>query len=179
MLTTVSEGQRSFAMSEQNLYWYAIYTIPRWEKKVSKILDDHGIENYCPLHKVVKQWSDRKKTITEPLFKSYVFVRISDHNKWSLKQIHGIINFVYWLGKPAVVKDVEIVTIKKFLNEFNEVTVEEKIISPTSRVKIEAGLLMNYEGLVLEVLGNKAKVRIESLGLVLVASIEKKNLTII
>jgi hypothetical protein len=48
--------------------WYAVYTRPRWEKKVAEILTDKKIENYCPLNKVVRQWSDRKKIVHEPLF---------------------------------------------------------------------------------------------------------------
>ena len=108
-------------MEKDDLHWFAVYTKPRWEKKVAGILDNNGIENYCPLNKVVKQWSDRKKVILEPLFKSYVFVRVKDSEKWDLKNINGILNFVYWLGKPARIKEEDIFTIKKFLNEFSDV----------------------------------------------------------
>ena len=72
----MTEGEQRYIMEKDDLHWFAVYTKPRWEKKVSGILDDNGIENYCPLNKVVKQWSDRKKVILEPLFKSYVFVRV-------------------------------------------------------------------------------------------------------
>ena len=48
--------------------WYAVYTRPKWEKKVAELLSRKRIENYCPLNKSIKQWSDRKKTIFEPLF---------------------------------------------------------------------------------------------------------------
>ena len=58
--------------------WYAVYTKPRWEKKVNSLLLQKGIEVYCPLNKVRRKWSDRIKTIEEPLFKSYVFVKIKD-----------------------------------------------------------------------------------------------------
>ncbi|MBL0358846.1 MAG: UpxY family transcription antiterminator [Chitinophagaceae bacterium] len=63
-----------------------MYTKPRWEKKVACLLDEKGIENYCPLNKVVKQWSDRKKVVLEPVFKSYVFVKILEDKKWDLKK---------------------------------------------------------------------------------------------
>jgi len=88
-------------MSENNLYWFAVYTRPRWEKKVVKLLNEKGIENYCPLNKVVKQWSDRKKVVLEPIFKSYIFVRVTEEDKWDLKKINGILNFVYWLGSGS------------------------------------------------------------------------------
>ena len=82
-------------MPENKLYWFAVYTKPRWEKKVARLLDEQGIENYCPLNKVVKQWSDRKKVVLEPLFKSYVFVRVAEEQKWELKKINGILNFIF------------------------------------------------------------------------------------
>ncbi len=159
------------------LNWYAVYTKPRWEKKVAKLLDEKGIENYCPLNKVVKQWSDRKKVVMEPIFKSYVFVRVEDKDKFELKNISGILNFVYWLGKPAIVRDQDIDTIRKFLNEFGEVTVSEiDQFKVNAKVRVKQGIMMNYQGLLVEVMGNKAKVRIESMGIYLFAQFDKKNL---
>jgi transcription antitermination factor NusG len=162
-------------MSTNNLYWFAVYTRPRWEKKVVKLLEEKGIENYCPLNKVVKQWSDRKKTVFEPIFKSYVFVRISEDDKWNLKKINGVLNFVYWLGKPAHIRDEEIDIIKKFLNEFSEITIEQEL-EVNSKVRIKQGVLMNYQGILLEISGNRAKIKIESMGLQLSAHFDKKNI---
>jgi transcription antitermination factor NusG len=164
-------------MTEDNLYWYALYTKPRWEKKVAKLLEEKGIENYCPLNKIIKQWSDRKKVVMEPIFKSYVFVRISDKNKWELKKVNGVLNFVFWLGKPAIIKDQEIITIKKFLDEFSDVNVEEVgTLKINATVRIKHGIMMNYRGILIEVLGSRAKVRIESMGIQLDAQFDKKNL---
>jgi transcription antitermination factor NusG len=93
--------------------WYALYTKPRWEKKVHRVLQLKGVESYCPLNKVRKKWSDRIKVIEEPLFKSYLFVRLDEADKTKVRYVDGVLNFVYWNGKPAVVKDEEIVEIKK------------------------------------------------------------------
>ena len=167
-------------MSENKLNWYAVYTKPRWEKKVAKLLDEKGIENYCPLNKVIKQWSDRRKVVLEPIFKSYVFVKIADINKWDLKKVNGILNFVYWLGKPAVIKDEEINTIRKFLNEFSDVQVEEiSQLKVNAKVRIRQGVMMNYHGLLIELSGNRAKVKIDSMGVSLNAHFDKKNLELI
>src|SRR5690348_11347756 len=95
--------------------WYAIYTKHRWEKKVSGLLVQKGIESYCPPNKVRRRWSDRMKTIEEPLFKSYVFVRVADAARTAVRMTDGVINFVYWNGKPALIKDKEITAIKRFL----------------------------------------------------------------
>ncbi len=162
-------------MSINNTYWYAVYTRPRWEKKVASLLADKSIEHYCPLNKVQRQWSDRKKTVLEPLFKGYVFVQIDEARKWDLLNINGIVNYVYWLGKPARIHDSEIATIRKFLHEFSDVEVQDTNIEVNKKVRIKQGLLMNYQGILLELNGNKALVKIESMGIQLSAVFEKKN----
>lgn len=156
-----------------------MYTKPRWEKKVASLLLEKGIENYCPINKVTRQWSDRKKVVIEPVFKGYVFVKVEDAKKWEVKSVNGILNFVYWLGKPAVIRDEEIDIIRKFLNEFNDVQVESKGFVVNSEVRIKQGVLMNYNGIVIEVLGNRAVVKIDTLDLQLSAHFDKKNLELI
>jgi transcription antitermination factor NusG len=103
-----------------NSRWYAIYTRPRWEKKVNTLLAEKGIESYCPLNKVRRKWSDRIKTIEEPLFKSYVFVRIRDDERSNVRMTSGVVNFVYWDGKPALIRDKEIQNIRRFLDEYEK-----------------------------------------------------------
>ena len=116
----------------------------------------------------------------EPIFKSYVFVRVEDKEKFELKNISGILNFVYWLGKPAIVRDEDIDTIRKFLNEFGEVTVSEiDQLKVNAKVRVKQGIMMNYQGLLVEVMGNKVKVRIESMGIYLFAQFDKKNLELL
>lgn len=156
--------------------WFVVYTKPRWEKKIANTLTEMGIENYCPLNKVSKQWTDRKKNILEPLFKGYLFVAPEETAKWDLKLVDGILNFVYWLGKPAVVRSEEIITIKKFLNEFKDVEVIDLNTVVNETVTIKQGVFMDYKGIVLEIVGNKAKVKIESMSMQLTATFEIKNL---
>lgn len=163
-------------MTEKNGEWYAVYTKPRWEKKVSKLLDEQGIENYCPVNKVTRQWSDRKKVVLEPVFKGYVFVKTKPEEKWEVRRVNGVLNYVYWLGKPAPIREEEIMTIRKFLNEFSDVEITELTLAVNSTVRIKTGVLMNYQGVLVELIGNKARVRIESMGLQLSAQFDKKNL---
>ncbi len=153
-----------------------MYTKPRWEKKVAALLTEKGVENYCPLNRVTKNWSDRKKIVLEPLFKGYVFLTADITDKWDVKDTNGILNFVHWLGKPAVVKEKEINIIKKFLQEFDDIIVSNSNPLPNDVVEIKQGLLMNFKGIVLEVTGNSAKVKIEGMGLTLTAVFDKKNL---
>ena len=166
-------------MEQIEKVWYAVYTKPRWEKKVAALLTEAGIENYCPINKVTRQWSDRKKVVLEPVFKGYVFVKVEDAKKWEVRSVHGVLNFVYWLGKPAVIRDEEIDVIRKFLNEFNDVQVESKGLVVNSEVRIKQGVLMNYHGIIVEVIGSRAVVKIDNLDLQLSAHFDKKNLEII
>ena len=166
-------------MKGNTSYWYAVYTKPRWEKKVAALLESKGIQYYCPLNKVVKQWSDRKKIVLEPLFKSYVFVQVDEKERWELLKISGVVNYVHWLGKPAKIKDSEIDTVKKFLNEFDSVEIVETTSPVNSKVKIKHGVLMNYQGILLEVSGNRACVKIESMGLQLTAFFDRNNIELI
>jgi len=155
--------------------WFAVYTKPRWEKKVNSLLTAKGIETYCPLNKVRKKWSDRVKMVEEPLFKSYVFVHVAESDHTRVRMTNGVLNYVYWNGKPAIIKEREIDTIKKFLNDYENVQAIAAPLAPRQKVRIETGLLMNTEGIVNKILHNKVEVLIESLGYVLVATLDKKN----
>jgi transcription antitermination factor NusG len=157
------------------LKWYAVYTKPRWEKKVHRVLEERGIQSYCPLNKVRKQWSDRIKVVEEPLFKSYVFVHVPYEEQTKVRMVEGVLNYVYWNGKPAVVREEEIVNIKRFLNEFQEVTLESMDILPNTKVVIRTGVMMDKEATVKRVMNNRVELVIESLGYKLVATMKKSN----
>jgi transcription antitermination factor NusG len=157
--------------------WLAIYSRPRWEKKVNQLLLEKGIESYCPLNKVRRKWSDRMKVVEEPLFKSYVFVKVKDEDRTEVRMTPGVINFVYWEGQPAVIKEKEINAIRRFLNEYENVEVQPMDLRVHQRVKITMGPLMDHEGEVIGLQRKAVKVAIDSLGYVLVAYIDRTKLT--
>lgn len=117
------------------------------------------------------------KTVEEPLFKSYVFARVTGDEQLMVRMTAGVMNFVYWQGKPAIIPVKEIETIRKFLNEYENVLIEPIELREESRVTIRQGLFMDREARVLKIEGNKVKVVIESIGYSLVASMDKKNLS--
>jgi len=158
--------------------WYVVYTKPRCEKKVYSRLSEKGIEAYCPQNRLRRKWSDRIKWVEEPLFKSYVFVRVPEGEMPDVRFVSGVVNFVYWLGKPALVKDEEIETIRKFLDNYEEVWAERIDLEKEMKVTIRKGALMDREGKVVKVLNNKVKVLIESIGYCLVAVVDKSNVSV-
>jgi transcription antitermination factor NusG len=152
--------------------WYAVYTKPRWEKKVAETLTAREVINYCPLNKVVHQWSDRKKTVLEPLFTSYVFLKIPEKQFNLVKQVNGIVSLVSWLGKPAIIPEKEIELIRQFLKEHPHVKLEKAAFAINDPVKILQGPLMDKEGKVLAIKNNYLKVALPSLGYTLCVELE-------
>jgi len=126
---------------------------------------------------VRRKWSDRVKVVEEPLFKSYVFVRVNDKDRTTVRMTNGVINFVYWNGKPALIKEKEINAIKRFLDEYENVEVKPTDLKLSQRVKITTGPLMDQEGKVLDLRHKMVKVAIDSLGYILIAYIERTKLT--
>jgi transcription antitermination factor NusG len=144
---------------------------------VHALLAEKKIESYCPLNKVRKKWSDRMKTVEEPLFKSYVFARVNEEEQLKVRMTAGVMNFVYWQGKPAIIPAKEIEIIRKFLNEYENILAEPIQLKEHGKVTIRQGLFMDHEARILKIEGNRVKVVIESIGYTLIASMDKKNLS--
>lgn len=159
--------------------WYAVYTKPNWEKKVAELLGRKKISHYCPVNRVLKQWHDRKKWIDEPLFTSYVFVQITAEEQAEVRKTAGVLNFVYWLGKPAQIRDEEILAIQEFLGAHPTVQLEKTRIRTEDRVKIVSGPLYQQEGTVLSVQHKTVKVVLPTLGYAMVATIEKQHIEVL
>jgi transcription antitermination factor NusG len=159
--------------------WYAVYTKPRWEKKIDSILIRKGVESWCPLQKVERQWSDRKKIIEDPLFKSYVFVHIEDTERARVLMTDGILNFVHYLGKPAVIKDKEVATIKRYLAEKDAsiFIISQEGFKEETKIKVNHGVFMGNEGTVLRGGKKKVYVKLESLGQVMVVEFPAEYLS--
>ena len=152
--------------------WYVVYSAPRAEKKVDFEFQELGLETFCPTQTVVRQWSDRKKKIEKPLFTSYVFVRCSIKEFALIYQVQGFVRFVNYLGKPAIVRDEEIENIKIFLEQ---VTDHSVTFVPNDQVTIAEGPLMGQTGRVEKIGKNRLMIRIEQLGMSLVAEVHKNK----
>ncbi|RTY84392.1 UpxY family transcription antiterminator [Flavobacterium sp. GSP27] len=147
--------------------WYVVYTKPKWEKKVAEQLQKIGVECYCPLVTQMRQWSDRKKKVEVPLFNSYVFVQLEDLKRNLVFQSVGAVRYLYWLGKPAIVRDEEIEVIKKWLNTSDcvDLTVASYQIGET--IQLESGPFADQKATVQEMTNTHYVLVLESLGCVL------------
>lgn len=146
--------------------WYAIYTKPRNEKKVADKLEAIGIESYCPTITSIKQWSDRKKKVTSPILPSYVFVKLTEARRNEVFTIPGVVRYVFWLGKPAMIREIEIQALRESLNE-TYTSFQTASIQKGSTITLEEGPFKGQKGLVKFVSTKKTQVLLESLGLLL------------
>ncbi|RDC56231.1 UpxY family transcription antiterminator [Pedobacter chinensis] len=126
-------------MIDHEYRWYPVYTRSRAEKKAFDELIRKGITTYLPLRKTLKQWSDRKKIIEEPLLKSYLFVYISAKEYAEVLMTNGIARFLYFSGKIAAMPDQQIEQLKLLLATDEELEVFDYDIKPGEKVIIKAG----------------------------------------
>lgn len=158
----INEASENVALS-----WYVVYTKPRHEKKVADMLLKIGVEAYCPTKIQTKQWSDRKKIVETPLFNSYLFVKLTDATRANVFAVQGVVRYIYWCGKPAIVRDQEIEEIKRWLNDFDHQDIEVNYFKADQKVKILSGSFINQEARIVKQQGNHLVLTLEGLGLVL------------
>ncbi|WP_348823538.1 UpxY family transcription antiterminator [Flavobacterium aestuarii] len=152
--------------------WYVVYTKPKWEKKVAERLNQIGITAYCPLVTKISQWSDRKKKIQVPLFNSYIFVKIEEKDRNAVFEIPGAIRYLFWLGKPAIVKDKEITAIKNWLMKPDDFEIVVDKWQRGEKIMLESGPFATHSAIVQEIKHNHYILILESLGYIL--KVEKK-----
>jgi transcription antitermination factor NusG len=153
--------------------WHVIYTKPKNEKKVADQLQQIGVSVYCPLVTVVKQWSDRKKKVQMPLFNSYVFVNISEKDREIVFQVQGVVRYIFWLGKPAVVRDEEIAALKEGLRE-TILSYEVRGIKVGDVLPIPSGPFHGKEGIVKQISKNSLQLVLTELGVLITLNREDK-----
>jgi len=144
--------------------WYVLYTKPRNEKKVADSLRQIGFTVYCPLVEIVKQWSDRKKKVQVPLLPSYIFINIDEDKRDQVFRITGVVRYLFWLGKPAIIREEEILLMQNWLQK-TVTSFEVTGIEPGSRFEIPSGPFVGKQGIVTKVEKNHLILVLEQLGI--------------
>jgi len=145
--------------------WYAVYTRPRHEKKIYAKLKQENIEAFLPLQITLRQWSDRKKKISEPLFSCYLFVCVALNEYDNVLNIPGVVRYITFEGKAVVIPEKQIQFIRNLLEFDIETTIESTENLPVgTRVEITAGPLMGITGELVDYAGKKRVIiRIEEI----------------
>jgi transcriptional antiterminator RfaH len=163
-----------------NKTWYAIYVKSRTEKKVAGLLEEKGLALYLPLIRVLKQWSDRKRWVDEPLFKSYIFVNIEQKQYYEVLQVPGVVRYITFERKAVPIREQQIEAIRYFLNEKEPEYDSEQIWEKGQQVEIISGSMTGLIGQLVDVKGkHKVSITIDAINRTLLIQIPKTKLRII
>jgi transcription antitermination factor NusG len=167
------------------LNWYAIYTLPRAEKKTYAELVKKGIETYLPLERSLKQWSDRKKWVEEPLFRSYIFVNISQGSYFDVLNTTGVVRYITFEGKAVPIPEKQIEAIRYFLagesiNSYPADSDGMDHYTPGTFVEVIKGPLTGISGELVQVAGrHKVRVEISAVGQSILVTIPISQLRVL
>lgn len=159
--------------------WYAIYVKSRTEKKVALELEAENINYYLPLEKRLRQWSDRKKWVEEPLFRSYIFVNVNNKDYYRAL-VQNTVKYVTFEGKAVAVPPEQIEAIKVYLEEKEPFQPNDEDWETGKEVEVMAGKLTGLKGILMEVKGkSRVKVEIEVVGSAIILNIPKSKLRLL
>ena len=145
--------------------WFILYTKPNHEIKVAKQLEAINICCFCPTVTIYKQYSDRKKKVIKPLLPSYLFVYIEEGKRNDVFSVFGIVRYMFWLGKPAIVRESEIELMRQYLNGIYQ-SVSLTKFTRGQLYKISEGVFSGKIGKIVETQRNKIKLELQSLGII-------------
>ena len=152
--------------------WYALYTRHHHEKSVARVLTAKGFTVFLPLYSARRQWKDRFKTVSLPLFSCYVFIQGGLERHLDVVSTAGIHEFVCCAGIPAIIPPKEIAAIRQVVERTIKIE-PHPFIRCGDRVRVRTGPLEGIEGilvrkknfsrlvLTVELLGKSAAVEVD------------------
>jgi transcription antitermination factor NusG len=162
-------------MQNSSRKWHAVYTRPNCEKKVISQLAKKKIICYYPVNIVQKELKNRNQSVAEPLFSSVVFVYVNAIEQLEVSATAGVINFMYWLSRPAVIRDEEIEEIRKMLSDFSGIQLRKTQVNQDGQVKVSIESLKMREGNVMEVSATTVTVTLPSMGYIMEADMRRSS----
>lgn len=156
-------------------HWYALYVRARHERKVYERLVSKNIETFMPNRRVLRQWSDRKKWVEEPLFNNYIFIKIALKNRVLVLQTDGAIRLVTFASIPAVIPEWQIDAIKKILVITDEIEVLEKFLTG-EEIEVQTGPFTGLRGIIKQLRGTtRLYISIEAIGRAVGVEVSRKD----
>jgi transcription antitermination factor NusG len=164
MQPVISNRIQPGIIPKETARWYAVYTRPHHEKIVCRQLLEQNLVAYLPLLTTLKQWSDRKKKVSIPLFSCYLFVFVNMKEYYKVVNIDGIVRYVTFAGKAVAIPEKQIQLIKNILEQGIEVEETPEDINTGAKVEIIAGPLTGICGELVDYSGKKRVIiRIEEM----------------
>ena len=162
---------------KEQAQWRVLYTKPRAEKKAFESLNEKGYCVYLPCITVVRQWSDRKKKIQEPLVRSYLFVFCKAHQINEAVTDVSIVGVVRFNGRAAIVRDAEMETLRRVEAGKDNVEIVAQKLTAGQKALIKTGTLKGLSGILIEYRGShRVALEIESLGCNLLVEVPAANI---
>jgi transcriptional antiterminator RfaH len=157
--------------------WFAVYTRPRFERKAAEMLLRQGIQHWLPLQKIKRQWSDRVRWVEEPVFKSYLFVRITEREYYPTLNTFGVVRFVSFEGQAASISDGQMDFLRRLLDTGYELEAADIDLEAGDLVEIITGPLAGKQGRLVSRAGSKKmRIDIEVLGQSVFFTVPAENL---
>lgn len=134
--------------------WRVFYTMPRSEKKCEGELDKKGIKVFLPKYTQLKQWSDRKKRVTLPLFPNYIFACVNEKDRLRVLQTRGIVRCIAFQGRPAEISQDEIEQLE-LLERCPELIMPSDPVRPSigQHIEVSDGPLQGLKGTAIDYRG--------------------------
>jgi len=152
--------------------WFVLKTKPNSEKKVATQLQDMQMEAFCPVRTEIRQWSDRKKKVQVPLLPSMILLNCEEADRNRVFGIPLVTNYLFWLGKPAIVTNDEIEALRSFeKEEYRRCDLEA--IRHGETVDLSSIGLKHQKGVVKYVSGDQCWVVLDNLGYIVKLQLEK------
>lgn len=159
-------------------HWYAAYTLPRNEKKAKAQLDKQAIANWLPVQRLRKRWSDRWKWVEEPVFRSYLFVYISEREYYQTLNSYGIVRFVAFNGQAVRIPESQMDFLRRMLDTGYELETGAIDLQPGDKVEVLTGPMAGRQGLLVSRAGDKKfRVDLDFLGQSVYITVPAENLT--
>ena len=152
----------------QKRKWHVLYTKPRHEIKALERLAQNGFEVFCPMKTTLKQWSDRKKKVSEPLLPSYLFIKTTEKKRAIPLTDPSVLNYIFWLGKPAIVRDSEIDALKGIITKDKAQEFEIKQLSIGDKIDVNKGQIKSKNAIIKTISNNYITAELKELGMKIV-----------
>ncbi|UII27577.1 UpxY family transcription antiterminator [Fulvivirga maritima] len=124
--------------------WHVVYTMPNFEKKLSRLFLKKGIECFLPTQQVIKQWSDRKRMIEVPVFPNYLFVKIEKSLKYHVLSTKGVVRFIEYQNEMASIPAEKMKDLKVLYDK--DIEVIETSFTEGDEVVVNSGPLVGIHG---------------------------------
>ncbi len=123
--------------------WYLLYTRSRYERVVEEQAIKAGFQAWVPMITQLKQWSDRKKMVSEPLFRSYCLVKCNANELARIASLPGAVKTIYFNGKPASIREEEVVKIREILENQQYKDIAVTALTQGDLIRVKKGAFAN------------------------------------